>query len=220
VVNTTGIRVVLTAILVIGALGATGAGPTRSEFTDERAGTSNVTAADDFKQSFPSDAVAYDDANANGQYDGGESTYTTSDLSDLDDSTVSLRFHSSVNKVSMGGSSISVANIGTDTDVKLRIGTLNWSVSGELEVDNADIRADSVTFTSDDGNISASNTVTKKTGSVRMTAHRGNVDLSYGDLRADNSIQVYAQTGRIDVTGTNCRASIEDLQDSNGTVNC
>jgi hypothetical protein len=53
-----------------------------------------------------------------------------------------------------------------------------------------------------------------------MTAHRGNVDLSYGDLRADNSIQVYAQTGRIDVTGTECRASIVDLQDSNGTVNC
>lgn len=213
-------RVVLTAVLVVGALSATGASPTQSQFADGQPGTSNVTAADDFKKGFPSDAVAYDDANGNSQYDGGEATYTASDLSNLTDSTVDLRFHSDANTITTGNSSIDVANISTETGVKFETGTLDWAVADTMEIEDTTLRANSVTLTADNGDVLAAGVTAKKTTSIRITAHRGDVDLSNGDLRADNSIQVYALSGRIDVTGAKCQAPTEDLQDSTGQVNC
>lgn len=220
-VNLAAVRVALTAVLVVGALGATGAAPTQSQFTDEQHGTSNVTAADDFKQEFPSNAVAYDDANRNGQYDGGETTYEPTDLESLENSGVELRFHSSASGwISPASSKLDVANISSEDTIKFETGSIEWSVTGDLDVDGGSLRADTVVLTADDGHVRAAGTKVKKTTSIQITAHRGDVDISNGDLEATNSIQVYATSGIIDVTGTECTAPNKDLQDSTGSVSC
>lgn len=220
-VNLAAVRVVLTAVVVVGALGATGAAPTQSQFTDEQPGTSNVSAADDFKQEFPSNAVAYDDANRNGQYDGGEATYQASDLENLENSNVDLRFHSGVSgKLTTASSTIDVGSISSEDTFKFETGSLDWSATTTLEIEGLTLNADTVTLTAADGTVRASGVTAKKSDSIRITAHRDDVDISNGDLRATNSIQVYAQNGRIDVTGGKCQAPTEDLQDSTGSVSC
>jgi hypothetical protein len=216
-------------ILLIGILGALGPVSTSGQFTDEHDGTGIMSAAEKFNSGggFPKNAVAYDDADQDGEYDSSETAYEPADLENLVDSSVHLRFHSSANNIRLknSDSTIDVASISQEASIRFETGALDWSTDGDLTITGTELKkTDSVTLSSSNGDVIASGIDTSKgpsPSSIRISAARNDVDISNANLQASNSIQVFATSGKIDISGATCTAPTEQLADSTSrTLDC
>jgi hypothetical protein len=84
----------------------------------------------------PPGQLAYDDANQNGQYDTGETTYTKTELQNgFDDATVDLVIPSDVGTISSNSISITANSITSSSDLEATNGNLYLEATGgQLDV--------------------------------------------------------------------------------------
>jgi hypothetical protein len=133
--------------------------------------------ADGSGSSFPSDAVAFDDSNGDGQYDPNEQTYTTSQLKNTDLQNADL---------------IIERNVTTD---ELDVAAAQFTVRSTVRTTNGQLKLTS----KNSGDLIISGETIAETGQVQFTS-AGRFDLSGATVNASNGIEITSNE-RIDAVG-------------------
>jgi hypothetical protein len=136
----------------------------------------------------PPGAVAYDDANDNGRYDSGETTYTKTELeSGLDDPDVNLVVPSDVGTLDLGRNTLSTRSMRIRTDIDTRGGGVQL-----LAEETIDIAGQTVVVRGGDIEISAG-----EGGSGRLIATGATIDTNRElRLRSNGDLSIDAATVR------------------------
>jgi hypothetical protein len=162
--------------------------------------------------------VAYDDADGDGAYDSGETTYTASDLNGFSDSSANLVVGENVN--SNGKITISSAdsfeverNVRVESKNEFKVGNgvgavhidgtvesqnnkVTLSPSGDLTVEDGTVRAkNEIKMEPTGGDISITqSTVDTANGKITIKRDGGRIDLTGSDLLSKNEILVEASS--------------------------
>ncbi|QLH79151.1 hypothetical protein HZS55_18460 [Halosimplex rubrum] len=177
--------VTITVIAVAVLSGGIGSSVTHAYFTSTETGSGTISAADSFGGSSPpSDDVAWDDADGDGQYDEGERTYSPSELANFDNQSSNLVIPESVGTVETSGSeNIQITAKSITSEVK-------------IEAKNGDVN-----LNAKNGNVDLSGSVVSKTGSVDIDAQFGDVYLEGATLDSKNRNIDVTAGGLLDIDG-------------------
>jgi len=185
------IRIVLVAILVVGALGA-GVGTTFGEFTDTETTETNLGAAGAFEGDFPSSSAGYNDSNGNGRYDAGEQTYTKSEIRDFNEPSADLVIPKSVGDIDDDNEPISIT-----------AGSITSSVN--LSSRNEGVH---ITATSGDANL----------GELTLSSRNNGVDITAtGAVSIDNA-KLSSRNNDISIRAKSISARNADLWSRNNEI--
>ncbi|WP_435128031.1 Ig-like domain-containing protein [Halobaculum sp. D14] len=130
----------------------------------------------------PSGAVAFNDANENGVYDDGETTYTDSDLQDFQNTNVDLVVE---RDVTANGFDIQAASITVESGATMTVQDYGATT---LQAENGAVRVAGTIDTTD------------ATG-AQVTLNGDSVDVSGGTIRSAASISVTASAGEVSLDG-------------------
>ncbi|WP_424004718.1 hypothetical protein ACOZ4I_08390 [Haloarcula salina] len=187
----TGGLAVLVVVWLVATAGA-GAGVTYGLLSDDgtASGTVQITAG----SSGPPNGQSFDDANGNGRYDAGETTYSAAELADFDDPSANLVVPESVESVDQQNS-----------DVQIRAGAITYG--GSVSAQNGD-----VSLTAVDGDVTLDGgTLDSQNGAVAVDAPNGEISLTDGTVASQNSDVTLSAGEAVNVSGT-------DIDAQNGNV--
>lgn len=178
-VSLAAVRTVLVALIVVGALGATASTATYAQFSDAHGGTGSASAASSFGGNGGGGGSsldrAYDDANGNGRYDEGETTYGKNELRSFENRSVDLVIPAGVGEVKDNrGLSVTAGSIASSVDLRSKRGDVALSaVDGGIDLSGATVRSGAGTV-----DVEASGDATLDGASV--TADGGPISVSAG----------------------------------------
>ncbi|MBV0903339.1 hypothetical protein [Haloarcula salina] len=187
----TGGLAVLLVVWLVATAGA-GAGVTYGLLSDD--GTASGTVQIAAGSSGPPSGQSFDDANGNGQYDPGETTYSAAELVDFDDPAANLVVPESVDSIDQQNS-----------DVRVRAGAITYG--GSVSAQNGD-----VSLTAVDGDVTLDGgTLDSQNGAVDVDAPNGGISLTGGTVESQNSDVTLSAGDAVNVSGT-------DIDAQNGNV--
>ncbi len=161
----------------------------------------------------PSGDLAYDDADRDGEFDPGETTYTRSDLEDgFDDEAVDLVVPSDVGDLSSNSLTIRANSVTAEVDFDATTGNLLVeSTGGDLRVTGQSLSAANgdATLTGAGAVVVDGSTVESTTGQVDVDG--GTVSARNADLSAANSALQLTSDGTLDATGAGLSSSTSDV---------
>lgn len=187
----TGGLAVLLVVWLVATAGA-GAGVTYGLLSDDgvASGTIQIAAG----SSGPPNGQSFDDANGNGQYDAGETTYSADELVDFSDPAANLVIPESVESIDQQNS-----------DVRIRAGAITYG--GSVSSQNGD-----VSLTAVDGDVTLDGaTLDSQNGAIAVDAPNGEISLTDGTVESQNSDVTLAAGDAVTVSGT-------DIDAQNGNV--
>jgi len=204
------IAVVLCAVVFLSAASAT----TYGYFVDSEQASGTIQAADSFGGSSgqgPPNNKAYNDADNDGEFDEGESTYNKNEIANFDDESVNLVIPSSINEVKKnGGVQITANSITSETDITGRNGPVELnakggkitlqsstvkSTTGVVDIDSKDeIVLEDTTIDSKNGDINIESKTRLDFDGATITAQSDVRLISGGDIRLDGST-VHSKNG-------------------------
>ena len=134
--------VLVVCVALVATATLAGGATTQAAFVDDELGDGSVTAAASFDRG-PPGPRAYDDANGNGQWDQGETTYTESDLYSFDDSSANLVVPSDVGTVNNSGSiDITAGSLTAETSFQSDSGSVSLSATdGDADLGGQNVLA-------------------------------------------------------------------------------
>jgi len=188
--RTGGVAVLLVVWLV--ATAGAGAGVTYGLLSDDgtASGTIHIAAG----SSGPPDGQSFDDANGNGRYDAGETTYSAAQLADFDNESVNLVVPDSVDSIDQQNS-----------DVRIRAGAITYG--GSASAQNGD-----VSLTAVDGDVTLDGgTLDSQNGAVHVDAPNGELSLTDGTVSSQNSDVRLSAGDAVTIAGA-------DIDAQNGNV--
>ncbi|WP_152420800.1 DUF4097 family beta strand repeat-containing protein [Haloarcula japonica] len=165
----------VTAWLVVTA--GAGAGVTYGLLSDDA--TASGTIRIDVGSSAPPNGDAYNDANGNGRYDEGETTYAADELASFYDPSANLVIPETVESIEQDQVGITAGSI---------------TYSGKVE-------SESVSLTAKSGDISVNGAEVESEGSVQLSAPNGGVSMTDGTVESE-SVSVTAKDGDVSMDGT------------------
>lgn len=203
-----GRRRLLAGVLVVGivvvASSFVGGAVSYGLLTDTEAGQATVTAADSFGGGGPPNDRAYNDANGNGRYDAGESTYTESDLYNFEDESANLVVPESMNTVRNRNEEISITanSITVETDIRSRNGgVVLESTGGGIDASGQTLRSrnEGVEITSS-GPVDISDATIRSRNEAVVVESGDRIDAQRVDIRSRNGDIEFTSVGDIDLT--------------------
>ncbi|WP_416008293.1 hypothetical protein [Haloarcula japonica] len=181
----------VTAWLVVTA--GVGAGVTYGLLSDDA--TASGTIRIDVGSPAPSNGDAYNDANGNGRYDEGESTYSEDELVNFNDPSANLVIPEDIDSIEPDNSQVSI-----------RAGAITYG--GKIESDTS-----SISLTAVDGDISMDGSKLESTnGAVTLDAPNGSISLTDGEIKAETGQVTLSANEKIDLTDSEVKAE-------NGNIN-
>ncbi|GCF15414.1 hypothetical protein Harman_33490 [Haloarcula mannanilytica] len=191
-IRTGGLAVLVTVWVVVTA--GAGAGVTYGLLSDEA--TASGTIQIEVGSATPPDGEAYNDANGNGRYDEGETTYSADELADFNDPSANLVIPESVESIEE-----------QNDDIQIRASSISYN--GTVESQNGD-----VSLTAVNGDIIVDGAaLDSQNGQVVLDAQSGGISLTDGTITAQNNDFSLSAQESVNLTGTTV-----DLQNGNVQV--
>lgn len=218
-VSIAAVRTVLVALIVVGSMAAVTSTSTYGKFSDAHGGTANVSAADSFTGSGggsggtgPSGNKGYDDANGDGQYSPGETTYNKNELRNFENRSVDLVIPADVGEISNGGGvSITARSITSHADVSSKNSNVTLSAAdSDVSLSGASVSSGAGTVTVD-----APGDVTLNGAS--LVANSGTIDVTTEGALSANDATVTANDG-VTLRGHDVSVQRASIQSTNGQV--
>ena len=162
--------------------------------------------------SLPGGASGFNDANGNGQYDIGETTYTDEELFDFSDTSVDLVIERELNRQN-GDINIEANSINARSRIRSGTGSVTLESSNDLSVTEVIAQNDDISMIAG-GSINAQNgRIESGTGDIEMEAS-GDVQFDGTSIRAQNG------DATIGINGGNQDLSVDGavIRDSDSTL--